>query len=196
MYLSSFLHEMEIQEAQVHNKLASIYGNKTPKNVQFLPIIKKLYPNAKYILLIREPKDVIASYIQNDSYNSLEALIEKCKYFGRAHQWLLKNQQSVLLVKYEDLVRAPKMTIEQILSFIELPKQENILDEFAVNATLLGVEKVKMHDKLKAPINAKGVGNYKSVLSQEQIKYIDRKLQKLRSSYHYDVSIDKEEEQR
>ncbi len=87
--------------------------DKNPLNLPWLPFIHRLFPNAKYILAIRHPCDVLLScYMQNFRSSILLAASENLDRLARTYVaifecWLRHVdvfKPNVLESKYEDLV--------------------------------------------------------------------------------------------
>jgi hypothetical protein len=132
----------------------------TPYNYE---IIKKFCPNEfKIIFLLRNPLDIIKSYIKlcndypkfyiNQKYNQIdkinlhrteleekiELITEKGTLFDvscMAYNFI-KNKKNVCFIRYENLVKDPKQTLDNIYNFLDIPKFKhtfNIKDQFLVN---------------------------------------------------------------
>ena len=89
-----------------------IWGDKTPINIHFMNFIYPEFYNAKYIFLIRDPRDVVLSYKKLEKH-----IANKTKY--ALWKWMdsirmleyLEAKTEVLIVKYESLVREPDKEI-------------------------------------------------------------------------------------
>lgn len=103
------------------------FVDKTPRYYKIIPELVTMFPDAKFIILKREPVSVYASilnYIKEDLHllptweqdlsEGMPALSEGLD--------ILKGQSNV--VNYEDLVTDPDSVISSILNFMELPLVE------------------------------------------------------------------------
>jgi hypothetical protein len=107
------------------------WGDKTPMYFADMCLVQRALPEARFIHLIRDGRDV--------------ALSIKDLWFGPnsihdvAQWWVSRINQArsqvhdlgwYLEVKYEDLVRAPEQVLRGICDFIELPWYQGMLDYY------------------------------------------------------------------
>lgn len=127
--------------AKEHNKRRWI--EKTPDNITCIPFINKIFPDAKYIHIIRDGRDVASSsssplakknwgkYInygdQKLENNTLNCLRRWDIWISQFQNWMTELNIDVFEVKYENLVNNPRKIIGEILSFIEEPWSDNVL---------------------------------------------------------------------
>lgn len=122
-----------------------IFVEKTPSNVLCIDDILDLLPNAKFIYLLRDARDVVASLLK--SYrswgrhwappNAKEAAKEWCNYMKKFKQF--KEQVStdrIFEMKYESLVDAPLKNLTEIADFIGLTFSKDDLEK-AINLNTL-----------------------------------------------------------
>jgi hypothetical protein len=111
---------------------------KTPRHVYRYAEITAAFPNAKFVIMTREPKDVVAS-IKNRSGNFDAAL----------QRWLRDNQQALriaehpnaILVRYEDLVAQPHETLKHICGFLGVNySSDSLLDYHRSKPRWFGVK--------------------------------------------------------
>lgn len=104
------------------------WGDKTPVYGLHMPSIEKLLPEARFIHIIRDGRDVALSlrglwFSPGDDTRSLAT------YWFATVRDIRQNGQRCrhyLEVRYEDLVAEPKKELERISKFIELPYTESM----------------------------------------------------------------------
>ena len=148
-----------------------IWGDKTPLNTNFIRYIYPEFPNAKYIFLVRDPRDVALSYKKYLGFNFFTFGIWKWQDSVKAYNFL-KKRGDVLLVKYEDLVADPDQEVKRIITYLDLD-QDKTSDMEKVSAKQMGVEDDYHHKNLKKPISTRSVGNWKNKLLEEEKKYFN-----------------------
>lgn len=160
-----------------------------------------LYPKSKFrkvIYLVRDPRDVMASYVKMVSglgrKESSDDIILKDHYlyFGswRDHTsaWIENRFESdILYVRFEDLKTDPTAQLERILNFAGLDRTKDVISR-SINGnkiesmkrkeSVMGLD-INLVSKGKfkpgAMFNRSGkVGGYKDVLTQHQIDYIEQ----------------------
>ncbi len=96
----------------------------TPMNISYSHRLIKLFPIAKFIVIRRDPRDVIASLLTKDwGPNTPLEGVEWIESRLRADHEALKSVPSnqVLLINLEDLVtNSPQVSYNKILNFLEL----------------------------------------------------------------------------
>jgi hypothetical protein len=115
-------------------------SEKTPDNVFVFATLLDLFPEAKFILVLRDPRAVIHSLLQvaiearkrslpvGSSISSLRAAIEYARR-GHAAGWsaLDKAPGRVFTLKYEDLVSEPVSLTRSLCDYLELDWSESML---------------------------------------------------------------------
>jgi hypothetical protein len=98
-------------------------GEKTPPNIHYVLAILKMFPNARIINIVRDPRDVV---------NSLLAVPwASTSVFGNVRRWQqcvrlhLKYSQSLpehtyTSVRYEDLISHPEEELKRLCDFLDI----------------------------------------------------------------------------
>jgi hypothetical protein len=139
--------------------------DKNPLNMQWLPVIHRLFPEAKIILAVRHPCDVILScYMQHFRSNTLAAACSSLERAARAYvetmqEWLIDVEvfkPDLLVSRYEDLVDDFPRQAERIARFLELDDVAPMLqfDRHARNKSYIGTPS---YSQVIEPINRKAV---------------------------------------
>ena len=139
--------------------------DKNPLNMLWLPLIHRLFPQARYILALRHPCDVILScYIQNFRANVLAAACSSLERLATAYvesmqSWLHHSgifKPNVLTVRYEDVVADVSAQAAQIGQFLELKDASPLLrfDEHARNKGFIGTPS---YTQVIQPVYTKGL---------------------------------------
>ena len=102
---------------------AVYFGEKTPAHAGYLPSINKVFPDAKYLWIYRDGRNVALSlqkvpWMSNElSVNFLVWLFYYSKQMSAAHN----RSIDILFLKYEDVVSQPVQTFSRIATFLDLP---------------------------------------------------------------------------
>jgi hypothetical protein len=143
--------------------------DKNPLNMLWLPLIHRLYPNAKYILALRHPCDVILScYLQNFRSSMLitaSATLERLAqaYVAAMDCWLRHVevfQPNVLNSRYEDLVADLPQQARRIAQFLELEDAAPML-RFDQHAREKGYIGTPSYSQVIEPVNRKGLDRWR-----------------------------------
>lgn len=112
-----------------------VFVDKQPLNAVLLPLIHRLFPAAKIILVLRDPRDVVLScYQQRFSMNvamyQLLRLDSACAYYDRVMHLVEVSRGKLPLrlhtLKYEDLIATFDQTVRGLLGFLELAWSEQV----------------------------------------------------------------------
>ncbi len=118
-----------------------IVTDKAPLNFRWIGFIRILFPNAKIIHCIREPKNNCLSMFKNLFEGGLnftydqEDLVKFYKsYLELMNFWKSRYSSNIMDVNYESLISNNRETIEKIVKFCDLEWEERCL-EFYKNKT-------------------------------------------------------------
>ena len=142
--------------------------DKNPLNMQWLPMIHRLFPQAKIVLAVRHPCDVLLScYMQSfrssilvAACSSLERLAHA--YMETMHRWLEQVSifnPSIRVSRYEDLVSDFANQSASLADFLEL-KDAAPLMAFDQHAREKRYIATPSYSQVIEPINHKGVGRW------------------------------------
>jgi hypothetical protein len=171
----------------------SIWLEKTPGHVQKISVIKKYVPDAKFIHIVRNGSDVVASlYEVTQKYPKVWRGpwdIDTC-----IDRWINDieitrryiNQPNHTLVRYEDLVANPEKVLRKLCEFIGVEFSETMLEDYRDVAKQL----IRDREKWKAPVSGKiqstNSQKFYQVFDEAQQQYILDRL----SSVNLDWSFD------
>jgi hypothetical protein len=104
--------------AQVRN--VSLVGEKTPSHALYLASIADAFPSAKFILLRRDPRAVVASWQSASWANQTDAEVaEIWRCYSRAMRVAMRELTGRCLpVDYEELVTNPVRVLQSICGFL------------------------------------------------------------------------------
>jgi tetratricopeptide (TPR) repeat protein len=117
---------------------ARLLIDKNPSLTSLVPAIFRIFPEARFVAMIRDPRDVVLScYMQSfvpvssvsGNYLTLEDAAEE--YAGVMGVWSLARQPlegNICEVRYEDMVEDLKGNARRVLDFLGLEWSESIMD--------------------------------------------------------------------
>jgi hypothetical protein len=107
------------------------WGDKTPRYMRAMPRIERALPEARFIHLIRDGRDVALSQAERALDGQEPAITEVAERWRRRIETARVHAADLddyLEVRYEDLVGDPEGTLRRICAFIELPYDAAMLD--------------------------------------------------------------------
>lgn len=147
--------------------------DKTPANALVLPVLTKIYPRARYIVLTRHPAAVFCSFANSFFEGDFEAA-EKfnpilSRYVPAMADFLRQDEVPFLQVGYEELVAEPEAVLERISSHLGIPFEPEALNYGRTEVEGRGLGDpigVKQHDR---PV-ATGAHKWAAELAADQRK--------------------------
>ena len=124
-------------EARVLGKRELIWwGDNAPYHVHHIPFFNSLFPNCKFILMIRDPRDVCASSKTSFTWHNFDTAIEQWEraMLDGIVAGLSLGPTRVTQVKYEDLVTAPGEQLQNICQFLGVDYRDEMLTYYESGA--------------------------------------------------------------
>ena len=136
--------------------------------------IKDYFPNAKFIYLVRDPRDVCLSNFKRDTgpstaYNfALQWKEEQNKCINLYTEESFKDR--IILIKYEDVLSSPEKIFKNICKFIG----EDFESEMLQGKKRKEDNKTKQWKNISKNIMKNNKKKYKGKLTKKQIKIIEK----------------------
>lgn len=168
----------------------SRWGNKTPGYVEEIDAIHALFPNAQFIHLLRDPRDVASSLIKAGWFDS---------YYGAAHRWQKRVSTGLqqgrrlpddqyLEVKYECLLQDPEMTMRKVCDWISEPFSPHILETQEVGTAAVADAHENLFPLLNKPIDPSRAYNWRQSLTYLDVAEVEQVTRSLMQRVGYPTS--------
>jgi hypothetical protein len=102
------------------------YGEKNPTNTVYLERIFAVFPDARVVRMVRDPRGMVASYARMPF--SSPSIVFWALLFDRAGRKVAPFLDRILTIRMEDLVAGPRETLASVLEFIGEPWDDAVLD--------------------------------------------------------------------
>jgi LPS sulfotransferase NodH len=115
-----------LMEPRAVRKGALRFGEKTPWNVRHLEALEALFPNARFVHVVRDPRAVVASK-RKLPRSSSDVLTNAVKWSidvaaaARYRDGAPERAERLLEIRYEDLVRTPEPVLRRVTDFLGEP---------------------------------------------------------------------------
>lgn len=97
-----------------------IWGDKSPNYRYHLPLIKKIFPEARVLLIVRDPRDYALS-VRNGWGKSLTRAVYRWRMdMGRLLEELPRSGLAYHIIRYEDLLNHPVGVLRECCGFLSL----------------------------------------------------------------------------
>ncbi|WP_428964627.1 sulfotransferase family protein [Micromonospora fluostatini] len=156
---------------------AQRWGIKLQRKIQRVDDYARLWPRAHFVHIVRDGRDLAASHLKTVptwGYRSAtEAARGWLEVVARPHT--VAPQGRYLEIRYEDLVAAPKETLEQVMQFLGLRWDDALLRHSEFEHSLL--HRSWGHPAAEAvarPLYTGRAGRYRTDLTAEQVADFER----------------------
>jgi hypothetical protein len=156
-------------------------GEKTPYYILFAEHIAELFPEARFIQLHRDPRDVAASYLEQywvQGGTALRVANYLLHVFRRVEQAAMRlGPERFCSVKYEDLVDHPEHELRRLCGFLGEDYDPAML-QYArrEDAGYLEVEE-SWKGLTRQDLTRARVGRYRGRLTPRQVWIVERRLE-------------------
>jgi len=147
----------------------SLISYKVPLFTIFAEKLQLIFPETKFIHLVRNPYDNLYSHIK--SYN-----IGDVSFVNR--QWLGYNSyveglkqaspSRYFTIQYENMVKDSEASLKSISTFLDI-EYSNVMLQQKLGEYKNEKEFKQVHESLMVPVNTSNVGKWKGKLTEEQI---------------------------
>lgn len=127
--MASLIYDKALQPSGKH-----LFLDKTPRYIYILPELFRVFPKAKYVVLLRNPAAVLSSVLRTWFNNDLQALKQNQHYVDLIKGPALLNQglklfgDKAITVHYEDLITNTSEMVKKICDYVGIPFQPSMLD--------------------------------------------------------------------
>ena len=150
------------------------WGDKTPVYIDILPELARMYPESRFIHLVRDGRDVAKSFKATGWDSGGRWLHDNTREWIKAIRlhWRWTGSEfcdRIMLVRYEDLLLEMEPTLRKICAFIGEEFEPGMLAwESKVDEQVPAREQVR-HTKLKLRIGSEGVARWKHEMTAREI---------------------------
>ncbi|MFC1497561.1 sulfotransferase [Verrucomicrobiota bacterium] len=169
---------MHLYETFLSKKHKKIFLDKTSRYYLILPELMRVFPDARYVFLVRNPLDVFASFLENMVNRDWRGLGEPGirNDLLSGYKYIEKGISSLsgkaVVVKYEDIVSDPASAISGLCENLNISYEAEMLnygDRIGVlEGKLVDPKSIHKHNKCVADYS----GKWKSKINTRQEKYL------------------------
>jgi hypothetical protein len=168
------------------------WGDKTPLYMQHLELLERLFPDARFVHLVRDGRDAALSFLGMPAGIVTWTWAHPRDAAGFACQWRTEVEGAQALgqrvgdryleVRYERLVADPEGTVRDICAFAALPYEPGML-EYAGTVDLTG----KPHQTRLTQPPTTGVRDWRTEMSSGQVEAFESVAGDLLARLGYEV---------
>lgn len=109
-----------------------LFLDKTPANGLILPFLSRLYPTARYVVLLRHPAAIFSSYA-NSFFDGDYVAARRFnpilnRYVPAIARFVRERKVPLIVVRYEELVQQPELEMRKVCAFIGVPFEPGAIE--------------------------------------------------------------------
>jgi protein-tyrosine sulfotransferase len=142
--------------------------NKEPVNTGYMIQLKKIFPNSRFIYLVRDGRDVSLSFMRRNK-DKLESrtFFKYLKYWNQVNlngtRACRRIGNACKMVKYEALVTKPEETLREVVGFLNLTWTNDMLTHEKYLGHGISLSELPIFGEMqKKQINNASIGQWKS----------------------------------
>jgi hypothetical protein len=151
---------------------AMLWGDQSPINTLYWSWVLKTFPNARYLHLLRDGRDAIASMVGTGRTTVKLATSRWISSVDNAVA--LQNRLPLaqfLEVRYEHLARSPAESLARVCGFVGIDYGDEMLDFWKLPTTIEH-KHLRVHQNLGKPIFADSIGAWTKRLTATEQMYV------------------------
>jgi hypothetical protein len=149
----------------------SIIVEKSPEHFKHIDLIKKHFPDAKLVAIVRDPRAAISSLVKTP-WNKRSLKSASLEYEYQTHE-LEKYANDIFLVRYEDLIEKTKQTLESLCHYIGVLFETGMVENSG-ESQIVPKREEQWKRNSKEPPNSKSLDKWKTDIRTEDIQFIER----------------------
>ena len=183
-------------------KKAKVIADKNNYYINHFNDLNEIWPDAKYILVIRDGRDVACSYL------NIETLVTNSPYKPKlstdiktiAKEWLTNNQNVLsfseslnnnqfMVIRYEDFVTDSELYLTKVCNFLGLNFESNMLNYYIKNAKEQDepLSSLDWKKKTLEKPDKDNIGKYKMELEKQSIEEFNTTATDLLQKFNYEI---------
>ena len=143
----------------------------------FLPFIFANYPRAKFLYLVRDPRDMALSW--KLSKNHPGGVVKAAEIWQEDQRrsielmGYLGPDQRIMALRYEDLLQFPEASARRICRFLNIDHRDEMFRFHENGLTVQNANRLADWGNLKRPLMTKNFNKYKKNLAPMEIRYLE-----------------------
>ena len=174
-----------------------LIADKNPIYILLINTLSTIFPEAKFIHLVREPRDNVSSHLNSFKVNNVRFVSMK----WLAYNTILNKAQMRFPGKfhtllYENMVTEPELEMKKLCTFLNIAFDDRMVhNAFPERLKNFGEQKLifdralDIHANLLKPVNTSNIGKWKTGMSAERIQIVEAITGAFASkNYKYEIS--------
>ena len=177
-------------EASASKRNASRWGDKTPRYVLHVPWLAGAYPDAQFLHIIRDGRDVAASIRRAGWEKSLRSAAQTWRTrAGEGHEaGSTLSSDRYKEVRYESLVSAPEETLRSLCDWLDLSYSPEMFNFHEHSESCLPDAHEDLYEKTHQPIDSSRAQAWKDSLHSREVADVEAEAGDLLREFGYELT--------
>lgn len=171
------------------------WGDKRPSYVQHLPTLFAMFPDAQFVVIVRDPRSVVASmkklgWLDSWFDGTIAGAVDRWLHSVRCGRQALRRYRGdqITEIRYEDLVADPTAVLQHLCGFLRLSADglDAMLQFHRGGTDIPARQQSRYHPKLTQPVTDASVRAWDSVLTLEEVAFIEHATSRDMTRYSYE----------
>lgn len=176
--------------AQHHGKIR--WGEKTPGNLFYVDVLLEMFPDARFIHMVRDPRAGVSSMMGTSFFprDIVFNAMSRHKFMTEGRALLEKSIPAAqrMTLRYEDLVTEPESTVKTLCAFLEEDFVPEMMAFYKDSSRYMKAEASSSFNKAATrPISADMLDKWKQRLPSDAIAKIEAVCKKEMKEFGYDA---------
>lgn len=162
-----------------------VVGDKNPHYALYLKHLINLYPNARFVHIVRDPRDTILSYkAVNFDADHTSTLANRWNIYNKAILKFSRNMpEKFHFLRFEDLLANPEETLTKLCGFLGVEYDPEMLNFYKKEQDW----EAGFRKNLKNPLDPKKAFRWKQDMSPANIQYASAITRKMAIAFGYEM---------
>jgi hypothetical protein len=165
------------------------WGEKTPHHYKYLGLLFEAYPEARVVMMLRDPRAVLASVLKAP-WN--KEAVEQCarnwnEFVAIMRRW--SSDQRIYIVSYENLTKGTEDVLRKLCQWLEEEYTPAMLDRSHLTHRLKTKKNWGLEHRRKAlgPITVESIDKWRSELTEHQLMLTEHICGNLMRELNYET---------
>jgi hypothetical protein len=163
------------------------WGDKTPWHAWHLRELARVFPDAVFIAMLRQPGAVATSVSERFRQTWGGAVSHWINTTTEQVQRGIELGDRLLMVRYEDLVTDPETTLREVFDWLDEPWSDRLLEHDKVHTERGTAKRVEGATRSDRPIATDRVAAWVEGRSPEELTVLTTRTRDLARFYGYDI---------
>jgi hypothetical protein len=158
---------------------------KSPIHMNYISELIKNDKDAKIVVIVRDPRDVILSLKKVDWAHS-SVFRHSCEWKYRINKMRQIKSQNILVIKYEELINNTEVSLKKVMHFLDIEFEKEQLVSKVKSNTFKDWES-SWKGNVNKEVIKNNSGKWKAELTKNEVNVIESILQNEMLTYNYET---------